>query len=430
MSDPGTGKTFVEIMDYAARRSAKEPPALVLAPKTLLQSAWGNDIEKFAPHLRYSIARAENRANAFAAEADIYLTNHDAVAALAKQPPSFWKKFRGGTLIVDESTAYKHATSQRSKAVAKIAQHFKTRRLLSGTPNPNGVCDLWHQVKILDDGQRLGKSFFHFRASVCSPEQVGPLPQHVKWTDKAGAEEAVAALLADITLRHKLEDCVDIPDNHHYDVPFHISGKHLAAYKELERDSILLLKNNSVTAVNGAALYNKLLQVASGAVYGDDEGYTLLDSTRYELVMDLVEARPHSVVFFLWKHQRDELVKQAQKRGLSYALIDGSVTRKGARERAVEEFQGGEHRVMFAHPRSAGHGLTLTRGTATIWASPTPDLEFYQQGWKRIHRIGQSEKTETIVVVAPGTRETDVFASLQHKKLKMSTLLTLLKESH
>jgi SNF2 family DNA or RNA helicase len=429
MSDPGTGKTAVQILDVAATSKHEKHLTLIFAPKSLLRTAWDNDFKKFAPHLKREVATAQNRTKALNETANVYITNHDAAVDLAKKPPSFWKKFKGGTLIIDESSAFKHRTSARSKAMVKISKYFKRVRLMSGTPNTNGICDIWHQVYILDYGQRLGTSFFAFRAAVCTPVQTGPMPNMVRWEDKPHAEEAVAAMISDIVVRHRFEDCVDIPANHQYSMPFELSSKHFAAYKRLENDSLLLLRDSSITAINGAALYTKLLQLASGAAYNDAGSYTLIDSDRYDLVLDLVEERRHSVVFFNWQHQRDELIKRAEKRDMRFALIDGSVTKKGERERVVEAYQKGLYDVLFAHPQSAGHGLTLTKGTATIWPSPTPNLEHYLQGLKRIHRIGQTEKTETIMIVAPGTIEEQVYEALLAKDARMTNLLTLLKKA-
>lgn len=424
-SSPGTGKTYVEIMDFSSRKKGK---ALIIAPKSLLHSAWETDFRKFAPHIKTSVARADNREAAFKTKADVYITNTDAVRWLVKQKPAFFKEF--DTLIVDESSAFKHHTSSRSKALAKLTKHFKWRRLMSGTPNSNGITDLWHQYLLLDDGQRLGKSFYAFRAATCIPEQVGPKANMVQWVDKPGIENVVGALIKDITIRHKFEDCVDIPPNYTYARTTQLSRKHMSAYQEMEAFSIAQLKENkSVTAVNGAVLYGKLLQMASGAVYDDEGGYTLIDSERYELAIDLAEEVQQCVVFFLWQHQKDEIIKEAVRRGLSYCLIDGTVTRKGAREEAVEGFQKGFFRICFAHPKSAGHGLTLTKGTRTIWASPTHDLEWWKQGNQRIYRIGQKEKTETIVIVAEGTKDEHVWDRLiNHKDMKMSTLLKELEE--
>lgn len=426
MSDPGTGKTRVGIDSFAARRRKGGKCLLVLAPKSLLDSAWKQDFQKYAPDMACVIADAAHREAAFNMPADVYITNHDAVNWLVKQKPSFFKKF--DTLEIDESSAFKHRTSARSKAALKISKHFEYIRLASGTPNSNGICDLWHQMMLIDGGKRLGSSFFGFRSAACSPEQVGPLPQHVKWTDKPDIQNIVGALIKDVVIRHRFEDCVDIPKNFKYPVSYTLSKSHMKSYKELEDEQILVLGNQKITAINAAVVYSKLLQLASGAVYSTPDKYAVVDDGgRYEMVLDLVEARPHSVVFFNWKHQRDLLCAAAEKRGISFAVYDGTTPDKD-RSQIVTDYQAGRYQTIFAHPQSAGHGLTLTRGTATIWASPTYNLEHFAQGWKRIHRIGQTEKTETIVVVAAGTVDEKVWAVLQKKEANMNDLLTELKE--
>jgi SNF2 family DNA or RNA helicase len=423
-SDPGTGKTLVQIMDFVARRRKRGKCALIIATKSLLTSAWQADFNKFAPDMVVSVATATNRAKAFATTADVYVTNHDAAVWLAQQPASFFDKF--DTIVVDESTAFKHHTSARSKAIAKIVKYFKYRRLLTGTPNSNGVCDLWHQLYLLDDGQRLGKSFYGFRNAACQPIQVGPASNMIKWIDRESIELTIAAMIRGITIRHRFEDCVDIPPNHMYARSFMLSKAHLKAYAEMRDDKLVQLKKTTVTAINAAAVAGKLLQISSGAVYDDNEGYSLIASERYELILDLVEERPHSIVFFNWKHQRDELTREATKRKITFAVYDGATSDRD-RTAIVKGYQAGKYQVLFAHPQSAGHGLTLTRGTATIWASPTYNLEHFLQGLKRIHRIGQDQKTETIVIVAEGTIDEAVWQALQDKNVKLIELLEGLK---
>lgn len=424
MSDAGTGKTGVHITAFAKHKQ-KYPghKMLVLCPRSLMHSAWEKDVAKFAPHLTVSVAYASNRKHALAKDADVYVCNHDAAKVLADLPAAYWKSF--SHLVVDESTAFKHHTTARSKAVGKVAKHFTHRRLLSATPTSNGVCDIWHQAYIVDEGRRLGKSFFAFRSAVCTPrQQYGAGQVFTKWEDKDNAEAIVAELLKDITIRHKFEECVDIPENHQYSVEFSLSPSHMRQYRQLEAESVLeLTHNEAITAINAAVLYNKLLQLASGAVYSSTDKYSVVDTDRYELVMDLAEARDHSIVFFNWSHQRDQLVEIAKSRGMSYGVYDGS-TSDSARSKLVDQYQAGVLRVLFAHPASAGHGLTLTRGTATIWASPTINLEHYLQGLKRIHRIGQRQRTENIVVVAEDTLEPEVFRRLMEKDAKMTNLLT------
>ena len=424
-SDPGTGKTRTRLEVFSKRHSIGAAKGmLAIVPKSSIYSTWECDVKKFTPWLKVSAAYAENREKAFKKKADIYITNHDAVKWLAKQPASFFAGF--DSLVVDESTAFKHSTSQRSRALNKIKKYFKFRCVMTGTPNTNSVTDIWNQVHVVDDGQRLGTSFYGFRAAVQIPEQVGPKVNMIKWTDRPGAEESVGSLLRDITIRHIFEECHDIPKNHNYVIPFKPSVKLQTAYETMERDSFLQLKSGEITAINAATVVNKLLQIASGAVYDSEGKYHLVDTSRYELIADLVEARKFCVVFFNWTHQRDLLQEEFKKRGITNVLIDGSVS-KGKRNDAVSHFQNGFYRVLLAHPQSAAHSLTLTRGTSTIWSSPTYNLEHWLQGNRRIYRAGQTQKTETVNVIAEGTIEEKVYSVLSKKHVKLSDLLEVLR---
>ena len=424
-----TGKTRVQIELFAARRAAGGGAALVIAPKSLLRSAWEDDFKKFAPQVTVSVAPADKREQAFNTPADVYVTNTDAVNWLVKQDAKFFKRF--DTLIIDELSAFKHHTSGRSKAMNKIKKHFKYRYGLTGTPNSNTITDLWHQMFILDDGQRLGKSFYQFRNSTQTPEQVGPQANMLKWTDKPGAEIAVGGMIQDMVVRHKFEECIDIPANHEYSVPYHMPPKQAKLYQQFEKNAVAALSSGKViSALNAAGVMTKLMQIASGASYSEGlegEDYVSIDTSRYELVADLAEQRDHSVVFFNWQHQKDHLITEFNKKGLTYAVIDGSTTDKQRKE-AVDLFQQGFYRVLLAHPQSAAHGLTLTKGTATIWASPTYNLEHWLQGNRRIYRAGQTQKTETIVVLAPGTVEDKVFQKLSDKNVRQSNMLSFLQE--
>ena len=418
-SDPGTGKTRVQI-DLVTQREGK---ALVLAPKTLLETAWEHDIKRFAPHLTTSVAYAANREHAFQLPADVYITNVDATRWLARQSASFFEAF--STLVVDEISAFKHRTSLRSKCLRKIIGYFEYRYGLSGTPDSNSVLDLWHPAFVIDDGHRLGSRFFAFRNSVAFPIQVGPDARMVKWEAKPGAEGAVADLLSDITIRHRLEDCQDIPDNHMYSVDFELPPAQRTAYNEMEEHALLDISGETVTAVNAAVLIGKLLQIASGSVYAESGDKAYIQDARYDLILDLVDARRHSLVFFNWRHQRERLVELCEQRKITYCVLDGQTKNRAG---IVDEFQKGYYKVCFAHPQSAAHGITLTRASATIWASPTYNLEHFIQGNRRIYRAGQKQKTETLLVTARGTIEPRVYTRLAEKNARQASFLDLVRE--
>ena len=425
-SDPGTGKTRAHLEAFAERRKKGEGCALVIAPKSLLETAWQDDAVEFTPSLTSSVAYAECRQEAFDIDADLYITNTDATKWLARQPAKFFSRF--DTIIVDESTSFKHRTSQRSKALIKIKSYFQYRIMMTGTPNSGTILDVWNQVLFLDDGVRLGANFFGFRQSVCVPEQIGPKANMLQWVDKDGAEEAVSGLLRDITIRHEFDKCMDIPPNHSYQIKFKPSVKLKRAYDEMELTAILETEKGDITAVNAAVLRNKLLQIASGAVYDGEGGYKLLGTERYELVCDLIQQREHSVVFFNWKHQKVELTKMADKRGIKYEVLDGDTPIK-RRKAIVQAYQAGFYDTLFLHPQTGAHGLTLTRGTATIWTSPIYQPDFLKQGLHRIWRGGQKLPTETIMIEAEGTVEFKVYNRLNAKNARMVNLLDLFAEA-
>lgn len=421
-SDAGTGKTRVHAGDFVRRGKGR---LLVLAPRSSLQSAWGNEIDQVFPGLSYVVARAENRAKAFALNTDVVLTNHDAVTWIMKNK-AVLKGF--DSMIADESTAYKNPQAQRSKAAKLISQQMKYVRTLSATPNPNSVLELFHQALIADKGARLGTSYWKFRNAVCEPFQTGPRPEMIEWRDKPGVEAAVFDLLSDISIRHKLEECADMPEKTIRNVFFELSKKCRLQYDDMKRHAMIVANDQTISAVNKATVVGKLLQIASGALYtgGEDSEYVVLDDERTQIVMDLVEERQHSVVAFQWRHQREQLTAEAKKRGLAYGVIDGEAKDRD-RTQAIADFQAGKLRVIFLQPQSAAHAITLTRGTATIWASPTSRPDIYKQLNHRIYRTGQTQKTETIRVCAVGTRDEHVYEALEQGLFSMDLFLSLLE---
>lgn len=390
-----------------------------------MQSAWAADIEKFTPQLSYSLAYAEQRAEAFALKTDVVIINIDGVKWLLDNP----KVLKGfDHLVIDEITGYKHASSQRSKAMAKIRKAFKRRYGMTGTPNPNSVTELWHQMLIIDNGVRLGMNFHRFRAAVQTPTQIGPSSNHLKWEDRPGVELAVHKMVEDITIRHLFEEVMThVPANHRDTKMFELSKKALAAYSRMENEALLVLQDATISAPHAMTVRNKLLQIASGAVYNgnEDSAYSVIDTKRYALIADLVEEREHSVVFFNWRHQRELLEKEFKARKITYAFIDGSVPQR-KRDEIVVAYQAGHYQTLLLHPRTGAHGLTLTRGTTTILSSPIYEADLLKQAIHRIYRGAQDKVTNTIMVCAERTVEELVYERLFSKEERMNNLLEML----
>lgn len=430
LSDPGTGKTSAHLAIYNSRPSAGR--LLVVCPKTLMASAWGADIDRFFPHLTYSLATAENRFNAFAVDTDVVIINTDGVKDLTTkvtkaQRAQLLSEF--DHLIIDENTSFKHASSARSKAMLNVSKYFQWRFGLSGTPTPISVTELWHPTLILDEGKRLGQSFHRFRNSMQVPTQVGPKANHLRWDDKENANDVTMHLLRDIVVRHEFESVMtDVPPNHVDRKFITLPNKLRKQYDVLERTCLLLIKEGkAVSPVHAAALRTKLLQLCSGAVYTDPDNYEVLDTFRYDLITDLVQERKHSVTFFVWKHQRDLLEKSFQSKEISYAVLDGD-TPDSKRLQIVRDYQDGKYQTLLLHPKTGAHGLTLTRGTTSIVCSPIYEADILKQMIHRIYRGGQTEITNTLLVCAKDTVEELVYERLSDKKLRMDDFLKLVAE--
>ena len=417
-SDPGTGKTRA-VLDAHITLGGR---TLVLAPLSILEAAWVEDIRKFQPDIKYGVAYAKNREKIFNDSSfEMVITNFEAVNFLQKNL-HYLKSFN--TIVIDEFTAFKNREAKRSKNLKIIISYFNNRIAMSGTPNTNTILDLWHPVYLIDEGKRLGQRFYGFRNQVCTPRFNGFANE---WIDKPGIEEIVADRLKDIVIRHALQDCIDLPDNIVRTVYTNLSSKVARMYKILAEESVLYTKQGTINAVNAGARVKKLLQLVSGGVYDEEGNIQYFHQERYNLVMDLVDARTHSLVAFNWRHERDALIKLAKKKNISYDLIDGSVPAP-KRKNIVERFQAGHIKVLFAHPQSASHGLTLTKATTCIWCSPTYNAEHFQQFNRRIHRAGQTKKTETILITARDTWEGAVYDKLNGKLGRMENLLHVLSE--
>ena len=309
-SDPGTGKTR-SVLDAIVGRESR---TLVLAPLSILEASWGDDIDKFTPNLTYAVAYAKNREKAFAGTENVVITNHDAVKWLAKNTHVL-ADF--DTLVIDEFTAFKNQSSQRSKACKKIAEAFTHRIAMSGTPNSNGILDVWHPTLIVDDGQRLGRRFYSFRSSVCTPRFNGFANE---WVQKDDAEEVVAAALSDINIRYELTECIDMPPAKYAALCMCLfPRKIMQQYQQLSEDSVLytpakLPSTQSMQAAKSKSSYS----YAQALCMTSTVRHNSIHKERYDLVMQLVAERAQSLVAFNWKHEQRYMVELADKLGIKH----------------------------------------------------------------------------------------------------------------
>lgn len=420
----GTGKSNSVI--HTVQAYWPKARVLVLGPLSILGPAWGGDLDDFAPDMDYGVAYAKNRKKVFEEDKPQWvIANHDAIKAIVKN--GWHKDF--DILVVDEADAFRNRTSQRSKALNQAAKDIGKLTMMTGTPNPNSVTDLWHLVHCIDGGERLGRNFFGFRNQVQHGTPIpGAPPGAALWRDKAGAQDIVTALINDIVYRVDLEDVTELPPliTRYMTIP--MPRKVSLQYTQMVHESMVAIgEGKCVDSVHAGSRMQKMLQILSGALYDSSGEIHNLNDDRTNLVLDLVEETDASIVAFQWTHQRDALIKEATKRKIPFAFIDGSVS-ASKREQIVADYQKGKVQVLFAQPQSAGHGITLTRGNRVIWASPTYRADIYQQFNHRIYRTGQTRKCEVIHVAYENSAELEVYAKLMAKNTNMQELLTTIVE--
>lgn len=424
-ADPGTGKTAAVLtaLRELKRRTGKR--ALVFSPKSIMHPAWVRDCQTFTPDMTIAMADApaKNRLKAFESGADIVIINHDGAGWL-RENHQLLADF--DTLVIDESTAFKNKDAARSKAVAAIRDRFSHRAIMTGTPMSNNLLDIWHQVFLVDDGEHLGSRYYAFRSATHEPV---PVTRDINdWVPLEGAIEVVADLIAPICLRYKLEDCVDMPEHVMTHRLITLSPALRKQYHAMQEKAVLAIENGEyVEAVHAASQVNKLLQIASGAVYGGEGQAYQLAPERYDLIASLVEERQDPcIIGFSWKHQREGIIQALERAGIDeFAVLDGDHNRNV--DQLVQDFQAGHYRALLAHPQTAGHGLTLTRAKTTIWASPIYNAELFEQLNRRIYRTGQNARTETIVIAAEDTMDTLALARLTGRIEQQTTGLDLLQ---
>lgn len=430
-SDPGIGKTLahIKLAEYHLEQGGSR--IVVTCPKTLVRSAWLREVSEHAGGMKIALAEAPEatRLAAFESKANLVVLNVDGLKWLEDQPKRWLKKHLGprAMLINDESHLLKNPEALRTKAALKLAPMFERRHCLSGTMAPNSVVELWTQTKLVDDGKRLGTRFTAFRNLMQYPVMKGP---RVEWTDKSDSRNMVYLLLQDIMIRHNFDDVMkNVPDMEHRVMWYEPTKAHKKLYDQLEMQSYLETKDKTITAVNAATLANKLLQVASGAVYNDvdneERSWTVVDKGRYELIGELVAGRQHSLVFFLWRHQRLLLEEEFKKRKISYAIIDGTVKKGSDREKIINDYQDGKYDTLLLHPKSTEHGITLTLASSVILASPVYEASSLKQMGARIRRGTQNKLTEFITILAEGTRDEQAYDVMSGKKDRLEALNTL-----
>jgi SNF2 family DNA or RNA helicase len=428
--DPGMGKTSSTLATTTLLKEASEmTAALVICPVRPARNTWPSEIQKWVDFngLRVSLVlgSAKQRIAALEADADIYIINPENVDWLVEHIEA-GGKFKPDVLIVDESTKFKSGKAVRFRALKRILRFFRRRYILTGTPAPQSLEDLWSQIYILDNGARLGRSLTKFREQYFdeSPQYGG----YSLWTPKPGAADSVFAKISDITMRLSAKDHLEMPERIDNRIEVTLPEAARRAYDKMESDFITHLSEGDVTAANAAAASMKLRQMANGAVYDTDGAVLHLHDAKLEALRDLIEEQSGQplLVAVAFQHDADRIREFLGDPKIPY--LGGGMTAKYA-DNVIAAWNRGELPVVLAHPASVAHGLNLQEsGNAICWFSTTWSLEDYIQFNARVWRSGQKAKTVVIHhIVSTGTVDEAVLEALTRKDAVQESLFAALK---
>lgn len=414
MLDMGLGKTVITLtaLWQLALDSFDVSRVLVIAPKRVAEDTWPKELAKWE-HLTgltssLVLGSAAEREAALQKKAFLYIINRENVAWLVKN--HYWDF---DMVVIDELSSFKSNKAERFKAMKKVRPMVTRIVGLTGTPAPNTLLDLWPQMYLMDMGQRLGRFIGGFRDRFFLPDK-RKREIIYSYKPREGAEDAIYTLISDICISMKAADYLDMPKRIDNRIEVSMSPKERKLYDDFQKDMVLSIGDEELDAANAAALSNKLLQMANGAVYGEDKKVIPIHDRKLDALEDLVEAANGKPLLVAYWYKHD--LQRIKARFKNARCIDTA--------KDIDDWNAGKIPLALIHPASAGHGLNLQDGGCTIvWFGLTWSLELYQQLNARLWRQGQKHTVVIHHIVTKGTHDEDVMRALENKDTRQSALI-------
>lgn len=400
---------------------------LVIAPKRVTQVTWSDEIKAWAHLKDLTISvidgTVKQRREAYEKKADIYAISRDNIVWLVMEFGGI--KLPYDMVVIDELSSFKNSSSKRFRALRKVRKFIPRVVGLTGTPSPNGLIDLFAQMYLIDQGQRLGKSITAYRDRFFRPDKrngdIGY--SYVLKSPQEETEKQISDLISDITISMTAEDYLKMPDRMPIYDYVELPPKAMEAYTTFEREQIIELidSDTPLTAASAAALVNKLQQMAGGRVYDADRKVIDVHDEKIEKLKEIVEASNGEpvLVAYAFRHEQAcilEALKEFKPRKLETA-------------QDIADWNEGKVPLMVAHPASVGHGINIQKGGhILVWFGMTWSLELYQQFNARLYRQGQMKPVMIHHIIARNTIDEKIIKALEGKKQTQDGLMQSIKE--
>lgn len=424
--EPGLGKTSVVLKALSLLLEGDHVNrVLVIAPLRVCYGVWPNEVAKWDAFagLDVAILHGPKKNKALASDAPICVINPEGLQWLSSRPDA--EDF--DVLVIDESTKFKNRDTLRFSILRRMLPQFTWRWILTGTPAPNNLLDLWAQMYVVDGGQRLGKFITHFRQEYFDEVFNGFAREYRPRPDTA---QRIQTAIGDVALYMSAVEHLDMPsrvDNMiHVDLP----PAAMAAYRRVEDGLMAVIDSVEVSTAQASAVSIKLRQITGGTVYGQAGEVAEAHDAKIDALLDLIEEQNGQplLVAVAFTHEAEAIAKcVADAFGTRPPYLGGGIS-PAAGTRIAEEWNAGKLPVLLAHPASVAHGLNLQAGGhAVCWFTPTWSLEEYIQFNGRVWRQGQKRTVVIHHLVARKTIDETVIGRLRGKDRTQTNLLQMLK---
>lgn len=437
----GLGKTIstLSAIKHLFHKDRLTGPVLVVAPIRVIKGVWRQEALKWSHtrKLTFELVHGgvKQRMEALSRNAHVYLVNPEGVKWLVEfyvrlcrgDMEKFKKKWPFKMLVVDESTFFKDGHTLRFKALKRALPLFERRVILTGTPTPNSLLQLWSQMYLVDMGVRLGMTFTSFRDRFF--EKADYMGYAFKLRD--GAKQYIDRLLRPIVLALEAEDWLDLPPLIKAYINIDLPDRAMKMYEDFEREMFLELDTAEVEAVHAATLTQRCHQIANGAIYAFDKetevrDWYVIHDAKLEALKEYIEELngERALIAYTFKH---DLIR------LRAMLPEAPVLGPNNTEKVVNEWMEGKHQFVLIHPQSGGHGvnnLQIMCRRVLFFSLPWSG-EHYHQLIERVgpaRRTGESEPTIVHHIVANRTVDEAIIQALERKSTAQRDLLSALKD--
>lgn len=434
--DPGLGKTASFLMYFKlAKKYLGVKKCLLIAPKRVCYITWPGEFAKWPDFssLSYTILHGPEKDKRLYEDHDIYLINPEGLKWLTTHLEND-RVHDFDVLNIDESTKFKNWSAKRTKMLKKMLKYFKRRHIMTGSPAPKNLIDLFPQMFMIDMGKTFGSSITRFRDAYFTYDKY-----KFSYNLNDGCDTIIHNKAAPLVLQMSAEDYLSLPELLYNKIYVEMEGKTRQIYNDLETKLFAEIDDDEVSLVNAAASYNACKQVASGALY-HQEGYfpTGIQLTKngnrpfynihqlkIEALRDLVDdlqGKP-LMVAYAFNHELVRLQKEFENVPYIGRGVDDQAGIKIAKD-----WNAGDIPLLFVHPASMSHGLNMQEsGRDICWFSLTDNFEEYEQLNRRIYRQGVDSNVTIHHIMAKQTVDELMFMRNLDKDRTQQGLKSALK---